>query len=170
MDDRQTQVLLDEVDAVRDELSQLQTRRNSHHRMESRARRLLPVVFALVAGLTAWYAVRVAMAGQSDAVTVTLPRARMIPVAITHLEPGMVVRVEDLGFAPLDEIEDVAVGILLKEHVIVGRTVRTAIEPGNPIHARQLGRPSSGRSDVAFSDFSHIVTKGCDGITSTDPE
>jgi|GEM_PF-2885196 hypothetical protein len=76
MDEYQTQVLLDEVDAVRDELSQLHARRASHHRLEGQARRLLPVVFALVAGLTAWYAVRVAIAGQSDAPAVVISDAR----------------------------------------------------------------------------------------------
>jgi len=65
MDEQQTQVLLDEVDAVREELSRLQARQISDHRLERTARRLLPVVFALVAGLTAWYAVRVAIAGQN---------------------------------------------------------------------------------------------------------
>jgi hypothetical protein len=76
MDEHQTQVLLDEVDAVRDELSQLHARRDSHHRLEGRARRLLPIVFTLVAGLSVCYAVRVAIAGHSSAPAVMISDAK----------------------------------------------------------------------------------------------
>lgn len=97
MDEHQTQVLLEELDAVRAELSQLRAEDTPGHRLEGTARRLLPVVFALVAGLTAWYAVRVAIADQSNAPTVAVPSVRMTPVVTTRLEPGTVIRSEDLG-------------------------------------------------------------------------
>ena len=83
MDERHTQALLEELDSVRDELSELRRTHSDNHCIESTARRLLPVVFALVAGLVTWYAVRVLMADQSIAATTEPRQILRVPASMT---------------------------------------------------------------------------------------
>lgn len=70
---------------------------------------------------------------------ITADKSRAIPMLAAPLEPGTVIRSEDVGLGlwPTDEI----VGdILLSEKHIVGRIVVGTIEPATPIRARHLRR------------------------------
>ncbi len=64
---------------------------------------------------------------------------RTIPMAVTALKPGMVVRQGDIGKGPwpVREIRD---DVILSERLIVGRVVQKEIEPATPIHAASLKR------------------------------
>lgn len=64
---------------------------------------------------------------------------RAVPMAVTNLKPGMVVRKDDIGMGswPVREIRG---DMLLSESVIVGRVVREEIEAAQPIYARSLLR------------------------------
>lgn len=143
MDDRETQALLDEVDAVRNELDAFQRPVSPVSRSELRAGMLLPLILGLGCGVMACYTTRVAIENHSQGVhsNVMPATTRSIPVAITRLEPGMVVRETDLAMAPINATQLRATH-LLKQRVIVGRTVTSMIEPGVPILADQLARPA----------------------------
>ena len=62
---------------------------------------------------------------------------RTIPMAVTTLKPGMVVRKDDIGRGswPAREISG---DIILSERLIVGRVVEKEISSTTPIHATSL--------------------------------
>jgi Flp pilus assembly protein CpaB len=64
---------------------------------------------------------------------------RTIPMLATPLEPGMIIRSDDVGLGPWPA-KDIVGDILLSEKHIVGRMVGNTIELGAPIHASDLRR------------------------------
>jgi Flp pilus assembly protein CpaB len=70
---------------------------------------------------------------------VTRSKSRTIPMLATPLEPGMIIRSDDVGLGPW-ATKDIVGDILLSEKHIVGRMVGNTIEPGTPIHASDLRR------------------------------
>lgn len=67
-------------------------------------------------------------------------RTRNIPTPIAALEPGMMVTEAHLGVAPINE-NDLEPDMLLSNRSIVGRVVKSAIDPLNPIRAGDLYPP-----------------------------
>jgi len=64
---------------------------------------------------------------------------RTIPMAVTTLKPGMVVRKDDIGKGPWP-VREIRGDIILSERLIVGRVVQKEIESATPIHAASLKR------------------------------
>ena len=64
---------------------------------------------------------------------------RTIPMAVTTLKPGTVVRSDDLGNGPWP-MREVRGDMLLSERVIVGKVVQKEIKAATPIHAASLKR------------------------------
>lgn len=64
---------------------------------------------------------------------------RTIPMAVTTLKPGMVVRKNDIGKGPWP-VREIRGDVILSERLIVGRVVQKEIEPATPIHAASLKR------------------------------
>ena len=64
---------------------------------------------------------------------------RTIPMAVTTLKPGAVIRKDDIGSGPWP-MRDVRGDILLSERLIVGRVVQKEIKSATPIHAASLQR------------------------------
>jgi Flp pilus assembly protein CpaB len=64
---------------------------------------------------------------------------RTIPLAVTTLKPGMVVRSDDIGKGPWP-VREIHGDIILSERLIVGRVVQKEIESATAIHAASLKR------------------------------
>ena len=72
--------------------------------------------------------------------------ARTIPMAVTTLTPGMVVRQDDIGKGPWP-VREVRGDIILSAHLIVGRVVQQEIKSATPIHAASLQRLGDNSND-----------------------
>lgn len=64
---------------------------------------------------------------------------RTIPMAVTTLTPGMVVRRDDIGKGPWP-VREIRGDIILSARLIVGRVVQQEIKSATPIHAESLQR------------------------------
>lgn len=64
---------------------------------------------------------------------------RMIPMAVTALKPGMVVRKGDIGKGPWP-VREIRGDVILSERLIVGRVVQKEIKSATPIHAASFKR------------------------------
>ena len=64
---------------------------------------------------------------------------RVIPMAVTTLKPGMVIRSGDIGAGPWPQNEILG-DVLLADKYIVGRVVKDEIEAATPIHSASLHR------------------------------
>ena len=65
--------------------------------------------------------------------------SRTIPMAVTTLKPGMVVRKGDIGKGPWP-VREIRGDIILSARLIVGRVVQKEIKSATPIHAASLQR------------------------------
>lgn len=65
--------------------------------------------------------------------------SRVIPMAVTTLKPGMVIRADDIGAGPWPANE-IRGDVLLADKYIVGRVVKNEIEAATPIHSTSLNR------------------------------
>jgi hypothetical protein len=64
---------------------------------------------------------------------------RVIPMAVTNLSPGMVIRSDDIGAGPWGASEIVG-DVLLADKYIVGRVVKDEIKAATPIHSTSIHR------------------------------
>ena len=71
---------------------------------------------------------------------------RAIPMAVTTLKPGMVIRKDDLGRGPWPRNE-IRGDVLLSERHIVGRIVQKEIRAATPIQASMLNRQGDYSKD-----------------------
>lgn len=92
------------------------------------------IMFGAVGLLVAAYVgKRLLAGGEPDAA----PATRNVPMALSDLEPGMVIRQGDIGLGPT-RVENLQPSTFLSEDTLVGRVVKERIPAARPITTGQL--------------------------------